>query len=219
MIEIKSTQAATVIEQVTSLVLACAWPFVVIVFIVVFREQIAGLIKGLEEWSAFGTTLKIRRDMNAVERKLEQAEAIIPVTISAVGTAKGSSTATAHSTPVKPRDGVHEQHATSPAMTGTAPQPLPVPPQERILRSWQSVQDRVTTIAQSRGFDAEKYGDFWQAVRGMNLEGGFTPQILGLLAQLRKLGDEAARGGAASSEDADRYNLLVRRFLGLVGSM
>lgn len=218
MIEIKTVHAATVLEQVTKLIGAVlSWPTTVVVLMFIFRRPIARLIDSTEEWSGFGQTVKRRLD--TVGKQLSEAEAVTPVIIASTGTARGSSTAVGHSTTIYPDSANQQHHSTSPSLSGTTKVSEAVSPQERILKSWQKVEDRVRQVAVAHGLEADTPTSLWEAAKQLTKSDVFDGQILGLLSHLRKLRDAAASGGAVSNEDAARYSGFVIRLLGLIANV
>lgn len=217
MIEIKSAHAASALEQITGLLaVIISWPVTLIVFMVIFRNQISRLIDGLEEVSGFGPTLK--RRLNSVAEKLSEAEAeaVTPVTITATGTARGSSTAVAESSTVYPDSASQASVSTSPTLAGSTEPAKAISPQERILRSWLKVEERVRQVAAVQGLDTDTPAALWESAKQLRKTDVFDGRIIGLLSHLRKLRDQAAEGGAVSAEDAARYAGFVSRLLGLI---
>lgn len=195
---------------------AVAWPIVVFILALLFRKQIGGVLKGVDEWSFLGNTLKFRKVMDQVEAGLDKAEAAAPRVVTAVGTAKGSSAAIAFDASIRPDSASHGHSSTSPTLQAQAARPKA--PQQAILDTWATVASRVSKIAANHNVEG-KDTVIWGAAKALGRVGIFTPQILGLARHLAKLRDDAAEGVGATAEDAKRYAQLVDRFLELVADL
>lgn len=216
MIDLKIAPDPTLVDQIAALANALAWPIVALIIALLFRKQIGGALKGVDEWSFLGNTLKFRKVMDQVEAGLDEAEAATPRVVTAIGTVKGSSTAIACDASIQPESALHGHSSSSPALQAHAVRLKA--PQQAILDTWSTVACRVSGIAANHNLEG-KDAEMWGVAKALGRAGIFTPQILGLARHLAKLRDNAAEGVGATSEDALRYAQLVDRFLELVAGL
>ena len=195
-----------VFQFFSSLTGSLAWPIFALVFLIIFRKNIAKLLDRLRK-AKFGSAIDISLDDG--EAQLEIVEAIAPPNKFEVAAKAGMAIdemPTSLTTEGKQRAAQLREIENAPA-----------DPSELIERLWRLVEQAIRQVALRKGVPAEQINKpvfiLGKHMKGQEL---FTTQVMVMLSELRKTRNLASHGEEVTQESAKRYFALAARFIKLL---
>lgn len=205
----KAEAGMDALQFVSSLISSLAWPVVVVVFLILFRANIAKLMDRLRK-AKLGSAVDISLDHN--EAQLEVTEAIAPPN----KFEKAANTGIAlDEMPTSLTPEAQERTAQLRDL-----EKAPLDPAETIERLWRLVEQAVRQVARRKGVAGEHINKpvfvLGKHMKGQEL---FSTQVMVMLAELRKTRNLAAHGEEVTPEAAQRYFRIAARFIMLLESL
>jgi hypothetical protein len=191
----------------SSVIGSIAWPVVVLTFLVLFRASIRKLIGRLRKASIAGNSIDLSLDDG--DAQMEVLEAIAPPSRSE--RAANAGMAFDEMPPALTPEGAKRDKDLADL------ERAPLEPAEVVERIWRLVEQAVRQAAQRKGMTATEINKP-VFILGKHMKGQevFTSQLMGMLAELRKVRNLAVHGEEVTHEASRRYFLLAVRFINLL---
>jgi len=203
----KAKSGMDALQFTASVVGSLVWPVVVLAFLFMFRKNIAKLIDRIRKASIAGNSIDLSLDDG--DTQMEVLEAIAPPSQSQ--RASNAGMAFDEMPPALTPEG-QERHK----LLGDL-ENAPLEPAESVERIWRLVEQAVRQAARRKGMAATDVNKpvfvLGKHMKGQEL---FTSQLMGMLAELRKIRNLAAHGEEVTRASAQRYFQLAVRFINLL---
>ncbi len=195
------------LQFASSVIGSIAWPIVVLTFLVLFRANIRKLIDRLRKASIAGNSIDLSLDDG--DARMEVLEAIAPP--NQAEKAADSGMAFDEMPPALTPEGKKRDEELADLESEL------LEPAEVVERIWRLVEQAVREAARRKGMSAAEINKpvfvLGKHMKGQEL---FTSQLMGMLAELRKVRNLAAHGEEVTHEASRRYFLLAVRFIHLL---
>lgn len=197
------------LDFTASMVGSLAWPVVVLTFIIFFRENIAKLIDRIKKAKIAG----------AVELSLEDGAETMEV-LEAIAPPSRAEQAANAGMAMDEMPPALTQEAQQRTLQLNQLESSPLEPAEVVEQIWRLVEQAVRQTARRKGVVANKI-DKPVFILGKHMKGQevFTAQLMGMLAELRKVRNLASHGEEVTRDASHRYFLLANRFINLLDSL